>query len=221
MNNQPAQRAVTTMASPMIISANEPFITKLAFVVVALVIGVACFVALLALVSVVMPKTAARSRAVVSRWPVQAFAAGLLTLGIGGSLAYFFLVRGYIPRLLRVEVVPAMLGAGLGIVTLLLALFVAGATGVVRVLGERLTAHPTEQATPLRQIVVGTLAGVFGSLFPVVGWALVLPGLLMTSAGAPIVAWLRYRQLRVLAGDGVPARARVPEYPARTGDEAA
>jgi hypothetical protein len=198
MNNQPAQRAVTTMASPMIISANEPFSTKLAFVVVAIILGVACFVALMALVSVVMPKTAARSKAVVSRWPIQAFLVGLVIQVAGGWLSYYFLTHGYIPRLLRVEIVPGMLGAGLGLVTALLALTVAGATGVVRYLGERLTAHPTEKATPLRQIVVGTLAGVFGSWFPIVGWVLVLPGLLMTSAGAVVVAWVRYRQLKLI-----------------------
>jgi hypothetical protein len=196
MNAQPAQRAVTTMASPMIISANEPFITKLAFVVVAMAIGVMCFVALMAVVSVVMPKTAARGKIVVSRWPLQAFFAGLIAYAAGGALAWIFLTRGYIPRLLRVEIVPGMLAAGLGLVTLLLAVTVAGAAGVVRFFGERLTAHADVPATPLRQIVVGTLAGVFGSLFPVVGWALVLPGLLLTSAGAAIVAWARHRQLR-------------------------
>jgi hypothetical protein len=87
-----------------------------------LIIGVACFVALLALLSVVMPRTADRCKAVVSRWPVQAFAAGLVTFAVGGSLAYFFLTRGYIPRLLRVEVVPGMLGAGLALVAVALAL---------------------------------------------------------------------------------------------------
>lgn len=195
MNNQPAQRAVTTMASPMIISANEPFMTKLAFVVVALVIGVACFVALMAVASVVMPRTAARSRAVVSRWPFQAFLLGLLVEGAGGWLAYYFLAHGYIPRLLRVEIVPGMLAAGLALSTLLLVLFVIGATGVVRFIGARLTVQPAGEATPLRQIAVGTLAGVFGSFFPIVGWVVVLPGLLATSAGAPILGWLRYRQL--------------------------
>ena len=199
MNNQPAQRAVTTMASPMIISANEPFTTKLAFVVVAIILGVACFVALMAIASVVMPKTAARSKAVVSRWPIQAFLVGLVVQAAGGWLAYYFLAHGYIPRLLRVEIVPGMLGAGLGLATALLALTVAGATGVVRYLGERLTAHPTEKATPLRQIVVGTLAGVFASWFPVVGWVLVLPGLLATAAGAAIVGWVRYRQLKMIS----------------------
>jgi len=196
MNSQPAQRAVTTMASPMIISANEPFITKLAFVVVALVIGVACFVALMAVLSAVMPKTADRSKAVVSRWPVQAFVAGLLTFAIGGSLAYFFLLRGYIPRLLRVEIVPGMLGAGLALVAAILTVTFVGATGVVRFLGERLTAHPTQAATPLRQIVVGTLAAVLGSWFPIVGWLFVLPGVLAVSCGAAIIGWMRYRQLR-------------------------
>jgi hypothetical protein len=199
MNNQPAQRAVTTMASPMIISANEPFATKLAFVVVAIILGVACFVALMALASVVMPKTAARSKAVVSRWPIQAFLVGLVIQAAGGWLAYYFLAHGYIPRLLRVEIVPGMLGAGLGLATALLTLTIAGATGVVRFLGERLTAHPTEQATPVRQIVVGTLAAVFASWFPVVGWVLVLPGLLATAAGAAIVGWVRYRQLKPIS----------------------
>jgi hypothetical protein len=195
MNPQPAQRAVTTMASPMIISASEPFITKLAFVVVALAIGVACFVALMALVSVVMPGTAARSRAAVSRWPIQAFVLGALTLALGGASAYYCLAHGYIPRLLRVEIVPGMLAAGLVLVTLLLAIVVAGATGVVRFVGDRLTVHPREPATPLRAIVTGTLAGVFGSLFPIVGWVFVLPGLVATSAGAAILAWVRYRRL--------------------------
>jgi len=196
MNSQPAQRTVTTMASPMIISANEPFITKLAFVVVALVIGVACFVALMAVLSAVMPKTADRCKAVVSRWPVQAFVAGLLTFAVGGTLAYVFLSRGYIPRLLRVEIVPGMLGAGLALVTALLTLTFVGATGVVRFLGERLTAHPTQAATPLRQIVVGTLAAVLGSWFPVVGWLFVLPGVLTVSCGAAIIGLIHYRQLR-------------------------
>jgi hypothetical protein len=193
---QPAQRAVTTMASPMIISQNEPFITKLAFVVVALAIGVASFVALVALASVVMPRTAERAKAAVSRWPVQTFLCGAVTLAAGAPLAYFFLRRGYIPRLLRVEIVPGMLGAGLALVLGLLTLAVAGATGVVRVVGERLTAHPTLPATPLRQVVVGTLAAVFGSLFPAVGWVLVLPGLLCTACGAVVMGWVRYRRLR-------------------------
>jgi hypothetical protein len=195
MNQQPAQRAVTTMASPVIISQNEPFITKLAFVVVAVILGVACFVALIAVASVVMPRTAARAKAAVSRWPIQTFLAGLVTFAAGGSLAYYFLARGYIPRLLRVEIVPGMLGAGLALVLLLLTVTVIGATGVVRFLGERLTGHPNPPATPLRQIVVGSLAGVFGSWFPIVGWVLVLPGLLLTSCGAALVGWLRYRQL--------------------------
>ncbi|MCX6550949.1 MAG: hypothetical protein NTY02_08090 [Acidobacteria bacterium] len=174
MNQQPAQRAVTTMASPMIISQNEPFITKLAFVVVALILGVMCFVALMAIASVVMPRTAARTKAVVSRWPIQAFLAGLVTFAVGGSLAYYFLINGYIPRLLRVEIVPGMLGAGLALVLGLLTLTVIGATGVVQFVGERLTGHPTPPSTPLRQVVVGTLASVFGSWFPIVGWVIVL-----------------------------------------------
>jgi hypothetical protein len=197
MNQPAAPRAVTTMASPMIISQNEPFSTKLAFVVVALVLGVMCFVALIAVASVVMPRTAARAQAAVSRWPWQAFAAGLVVFAVGGTLAYFFLTRGYIPRLLRVEIVPGMLGTGLALVLALLTLTVIGATGVVRFLGERLTGHPHPPATPLRQIVVGSLAGVFGSWFPVVGWVLVLPGLLCTSCGAALVGWLRRRQLNV------------------------
>jgi len=184
------------MASPMIMSANEPFITKLAFVVVALILGVACFVALMAVLTAVLPKTADRCRAVVSRWPIQALAAGLLTFAVGGSLAYFFLTRGYVPRLLRVEVDPLMLGTGLALVTAILTVTCVGATGVVRVLGERLTAHPTRAATPVRQIVVGTLAAVLGSWFPIVGWLLVLPGVLAVSCGAAIVGWIRYRQLR-------------------------
>ena len=196
MNTQPAARAITTMASPMILSRDEPFLTKLAFVVVALVIGLACFVALMALVSVVMPKTAERCKAVVSRWPFQAFAAGVLTYLVGGGLAWYFLSHGYIPRLLKVEVVPGMLAAGLGLVTLLLALTVAGATGVVRFIGERLTLLPSAPATPVRQIVTGTLASVLGSWFPIIGWLIALPGLLFVSSGALIVAWVRGQRLQ-------------------------
>jgi hypothetical protein len=197
MNTQPAQRAVTTMASPMIIGKDEPFITKLAFVVVALVIGILCFTALMALASAVMPKTAARCRAVVARWPIQAFAVGLLTYAIGGGLTWYLLSRGYIPRLLKVQIVLPMLVPGLALATLLLLVTVIGAMGAVRLLGERLT-HVPEGATPvtpIRQITTGTLTCVLASLFPVIGWAIVLPALLCVSSGALIVGWIRSRQL--------------------------
>jgi hypothetical protein len=195
MNSQPAARAVTTMASPMLLSKDEPFLTKLAFVVVALIIGLVCFVALMALVSAVMPKTAERCKAVVSRWPLQACAAGVLTYLVGGGLAWYFLSHGYIPRLLRVEIVPGMLGTGLGLVTLLLLLTIIGATGVVRFIGERLTYQATLPVTPVRQIVTGTLASVLGSWFPIIGWLIAMPGLLFVASGAVIIGWVRGRQI--------------------------
>ncbi len=191
MNTQPAQRAVTTMASPMIIGKDEPFVIKLVFVVVALTIGLLCFAALLALASAVMPRTAARCKAVVERWPFQAFAAGLLTYVVGGGLAWYFLSHGYIPRLLKVQVVMGMLIPGLCLVAVLLLLTVMGATGTVRFVGERLTGS----ATPLRQILTGTLAATLASWFPIVGWVIVLPGLLFVSTGALIIGWVRTKQI--------------------------
>ncbi|MDO8836669.1 MAG: hypothetical protein Q7V01_13795 [Vicinamibacterales bacterium] len=194
MNAQPAQRAVTTMASPMIIGRDEPFVVKLVFVVVALAIGLMCFAALLALASAVMPKTAARCKTVIGRWPVQALAAGLLTYVVGGGLAWYFLSHGYIPRLLKVQVVMSMLVPGLCLAALLLLLTVIGATGTVRFLGERLTGSGTP-VTPLREILTGTLAATLASWFPIVGWVIVLPGLLFVSTGALIIGWVRTRQL--------------------------
>lgn len=193
MNTPAAPRAVTTMASPMIIGKDEPFLTKLAFVVVALIIGVACFTALMALLGAVMPRTAARCRMAVSRWPVQAVLAGALTYLVGGGLAWFFLSRGYVPRLLKVEIVPGMLVPGLAAASVLLLVTVLGAAGTVRAIGERLTAGAVPAATPAREIVVGTLAAALGSGFPVVGWALALPGLLFASSGALIVGIARGR----------------------------
>jgi hypothetical protein len=197
MNTQPAQRAVTTMASPMIIGKDEPFITKLAFVVVALLIGILCFTALMALASAVMPRTAARCRSAVERWPIQAFAVGLLTYAIGGGLTWYLLSRGYIPRLLKVQIVLPMLIPGLALATLLLLVTVVGAMGTVRLLGERLTQVPDNvtPAPPVRQIVTGTLTCVLASLFPVIGWGLVLPALLCVSSGALVLGWIRGRQL--------------------------
>ncbi len=191
MTQQPAARAVTTMASPMIVPKDAPFADKLAFAVVALVIGIACFVALLALLSVVMPRTADRCKAAVARWPVQALLVGLLAWGIGGSAAWFFLARGYVPRLLRVEIVPGMLAAGLTLVTALLALTAVGATGVVRFIGDRLTSVPDRAIAPIKPIVVGTLAAVLAAFFPIVGWVVVLPGLLFVAPGALLLAWIR------------------------------
>jgi hypothetical protein len=200
MNPQPAQRAVTTMASPMILSKDEPFLVKLLFVVVALVIGLVCFTALMALASAVMPRTAERCKAVVSHWPIQAFVTGLITWAVGGGLAWYFLSHGYIPRLLKVEVVWGMLGTGLGLVSLLFLLTVTGATGTVRFIGERLTWAPGVAVTPLRQVVVGTLAAVMGSWFPVIGWAVALPGLLCVSSGAAILGWVRAKRLAPTSG---------------------
>lgn len=191
MIQPPAQRAVTTMASPMIVPKDAPFDTKLAFAVVALVIGIGCFVALMALFSVVMPRTADRCKAVVARWPVQAFLVGLLTYAVGGFAAWFFLARGYVPRLLRVEIVPGMLGAGLALVAALLALTTVGATGVVRFIGDRLTAGPETSVAPIKPIVVGTLAAVLAAFFPIVGWVVVLPGLVFVASGALLLGWIR------------------------------
>lgn len=195
MNPQPAQRAVTTMASPMIISKDEPFLTKLIFVVVALVIGFLCFAALMALLHAVFPRTARRCEAAIERWPLQALASGLLVYAIGGTLAWFFLSRGYVPRLLKVEIVPGMLAAGLVVVTALLGLTVAGGSGVVRLVGGRLLDGTTQPVTPLRQVLVGTSATVLASWFPLVGWAVVLPLVLLVSGGALPTAWLRRRHL--------------------------
>jgi hypothetical protein len=195
MTAQPAQRAVTTMASPMIVGKDEPFLVKLTFVVVALVIGLACFVALVALLSAVLPKTARRCEVAAARWPVQSLVAGLLVHALALPLAWFLLSRGYVPRLLRVEIVPSMLGLGLLVVTVVLLGTFVGATGLVRLIGVRLADAPGAPATPLRHVVVGTFVAVLSSGFPLVGWAVTLPALLMVSMGALLVGALRWRQI--------------------------
>lgn len=195
MNPQSAQRAVTTIASPMLVPTNEAFIVKFAVGVVVLAIGVVCVLGLMAVACAVMPQTAARCRAAVTRFPIQSLLAGLGIYAVFGSPAWLLLSHGYVPRLLRVEIVPGMLGAGLALVCALLALTVAGATGTVRALGGRLAARGDGQVSLLREVVVGTLAAVLGSLFPIIGWGIVMPGLMLASAGAPLVGWLRRRQL--------------------------
>ncbi len=195
MSEQPAERALTTMASPIIVPKDAPFSDRLLFVVVALLIGLACFAGLLALVAAVAPRSTERCRAVLSRWPWATLLSGLVVVGAGGSLAGYLLSLGYVPRLLGVEIDPVPLAAGLALVTALMAIAACGAAGVAAFLGGRLLAPAQEEAAPLRRILVGSLVMVLSSWFPVVGWAIVMPGMILMSCGAPPVAWWRRRQL--------------------------
>jgi hypothetical protein len=73
-------------------------------------------------------------------------------------------------------------------------LTVVGATGTVRFIGERLTGTAVP-ATPGRQVVLGTLACVLGSWFPVIGWLIAMPALLCVSMGAFVLRWAKAKQL--------------------------
>jgi hypothetical protein len=179
----------------MIVGKDEPFLAKLAFVVVALVIGLASLVALVALLGAVLPRTARRCEVAAARWPLQSLLAGLLVYALALPLAWVLLSRGYVPRLLRVEIVPHMLALGLLVVTSVLLGTFVGATGLVRLIGVRLAEAPGAPATPLRHVVVGTFVAVLSSGFPLVGWAVTLPALLLASMGALLVGTVRWRQI--------------------------
>lgn len=192
-----------TSASPVLVPREDP-IGKIVFAVVALAFGLICFVALLTLLTAVLREPSARCRAAVEEAPLRALLTGLAGYALLGSLAWYLLSGAFIKRLLETEIVVSWLVGGLAVVVLLLIVSLLGAAGTVTALGDRLAELHGRPLSGLRRTMLATVIAVLAAWFPVVGWFVVAPGLLLVSFGAAVLGLARWRRTPVHAVDSLP-----------------
>ncbi len=182
-----------TSASPVLVPREDP-IGKIVFAVVALGFGLICFVSLMVLIASVLRGVTERSRRSLEEAPLQAFLAGVAGYALLTTLAWYLLSGAFIRRILETEIVPSWLAAGIAVVTVLVVVSLLGAAGTVTFLGDRLARLNGTPMSGLRRTVVATVVAVLAGWFPVVGWFVVTPLLLVVSFGAVVTgAWSAFR----------------------------
>jgi hypothetical protein len=179
-----------TSASPVLVPREDP-VGKIIFAVVALAFGLICFVALMTLLCAVLRGPSRSCRECLQQLPLQVLVTGVVGYGALGALAWHLLSGAFIKRLLETEIVPSWLAGGSVVVALLVLLTFIGATGTVALIGERLGQLHGGSLSGLRQTALATLMAVLAGWFPVIGWFVVTPALLLLSFGASVVAGWR------------------------------
>jgi hypothetical protein len=185
-----------TSASPVLVPREDP-VGKIVFAVVALAFGLVCFVSLMILLAAVLRGPTERCRTSLREAPLQAFMIGVLGYAALSALAWYFLSGAFIRRILETEIVPSWLAAGIVVVTVLAMVSLIGAAGTVTLLGERLAELRGKPMSGLRRTALATVLAVLASWFPVVGWLVVAPMLLILSFGAATLAVWRSVRLGV------------------------
>jgi hypothetical protein len=89
-----------------------------------------------------------------------------------------------------------MLGGGIAVAAVLLIVTLAGAPGTFVAVGDRLERLHGRPMSGLVRVALGTLVAVLAAWFPVLGWCLVVPLLLLASFGSAVTAMLPGRWAR-------------------------
>lgn len=179
-----------TSASMVLIPREDP-LGKLIFVVVVLALGLVFFIALMTLLSAMMPGTVRRSREMLERTPGRAFLAGLLASAVFGGPAGYLLSTSYVRLLLKTEWLMDRLVGGLALIAVLVIVACFGAAGAVACVGERVARLAGREISELKKPMWGALALVLAGWFPLAGWLVVTPITFMLSLGAALLAFLR------------------------------
>ena len=182
-SSQAVTSAVVTSPSFVIVPRADA-LPKLVWGIAILLFGIAFFVALMVFLSAVLPGVRERARASLKLHPVQTFLCGLLGFGLLGALGAFLYSQSRIELLLRTEYVPSMLGGAIAVGVVVVLGTVLGGMGVIQALGERLEQLNQRDMSGLRKTAWAALLLALASLFPGIGWAIVLPLALMLAFGA-------------------------------------
>lgn len=155
---------------------NAGEILTLLFFAMTAIVGL---LALLVFLAAVMPRVTARSKMAIIESPRRAFFVGLANYIFVGGISLLLLNAGDI-----LAVLGAVFFAALFTVTML------GLAGVALHTGERLAELRRMELSPFKQMVWGTLTVELAMvMFPVFGWVVVAPAVMMTAFGAAVVAW--------------------------------
>ena len=170
-------------ASPVLMPREDPA-GKIVFAIVLLVFFVFCFIALMTFLTAVFRETSERAKSAVQNAPLWTFLIGLAGYAIPGVLAALLLSEAFVVRLLETKTVTIFLAAAVIVAALPLLLSLLGAPGVFSYVGDRLAQLRGGEMNEIKRTAAGTTMSVFAALFPVVGWFVVTPCLLVLSFGA-------------------------------------
>jgi hypothetical protein len=182
--------AVVTSPSFVIVEDVAAFLPKFFIGVTILVIGALVFVGLMVFLSAVLPRIREATLQSLDNHPWQSFGLGLVGFAILGALAAFMIDNASVEYLLRTEYKPTMLGAGITICVLMVIMTFIGATGLLQAIGEKLENLNGQTMPGLRKTFWGSLTLFGASLFPAIGWFLVVPFSLVFAFGSTLRALL-------------------------------
>jgi hypothetical protein len=149
-------------------------------------------------------------------WLLFPGAVGRARMRVSGTplRSFFFGAAAVVMTAIPVAILNAV---PLGITKLAATMIIFGAFGVATIgtaaiadeMGERLREHGTPSLSRAGAFMRGAVALELSAIFPIVGWFLVIPGVLLTGYGAGIFALLRWlpRPRLAPAPGPVPARA--------------
>lgn len=178
-------------ASPVLMPREDPA-GKIVFAIVLMVFILVCFVALMTFMAALMSGTNERSKKAIADAPLRMLLLGFVGYAVFAGLAVWLYSLAFIERLLETEVVAGFLTAAVIVTVVPLAFSLLGAPGLFCYVGDRLAALHGGEMSGLRRIVLGTCVSVFAALFPIVGWFIVLPVLLVLSLGMGASTLIRF-----------------------------
>jgi hypothetical protein len=163
-----------------------------------LALGIA-FPGLLTGAWLLFPGAVDRAKVRVGATPVRSF-----FLGVGAAVLIALAAAVF-------NAIPLGLTKLAGVLLVFAALAVAtlGAAAIAAEMGERLQDRGMTNLTPAAAFVRGAVALELGAAFPLVGWFLVIPGVLLTGFGAGVFALLNWLPRPSLAPqiEAAPARS--------------
>lgn len=162
-----------------------------------LALGIA-FPGLLTGAWLLFPGVVDRAKVRVGATPVRSF---FLGAGAAGLIAVAAAVFNAIPLGLTKLAGALMIFGAFGVATL-------GAAAIAAEMGSRLQDRGMANLTPAAAFVRGAVALELGAAFPLVGWFLIIPGVLLTGLGAGVFALLNWLPRPSFAPKIDPAPAR-------------
>lgn len=163
---------------------------KILFAVLLLVFLVICFIALMTLLAAVLRGTTERSRNATGQAPLLTLFTGFVGYAVLGGLAAWLYSEAFIVRLLETEIEAGFLVAAILVTAFPLLMSLLGAPGVFSHIGDRIAALHGGDMNGVKRTVFGTVVSVLSALFPIIGWFVIVPLLLMFSFGAGVTAIL-------------------------------
>lgn len=174
----------------MLMPREDP-VGKIVFAAFVLIVGLISFVALMTFLAAVFRGLTERCKSAIQQTPMRVLLIGLIGYALFGGLASWLYSMAIVERLLETEISPGLLAAALTAATVPLVVSILAAPGTFSDIGDRLAALHGGEMSGLRRTALGTLVSVLTVWFPIIGWFVVGPLLLVISFGAFIGSYWR------------------------------